>query len=232
MNKISKFIKFQKEIPKIIKFKQEITEHIDKCLEMLNDDITSWNINGITPDDIIDGILNDNQMKTLTLTITYYDRILNVYNTNQSDDDENEIQSENSDSDNLYSHFNSPESEDYSSVMENKVWTNQNNFPQLTSERDNYFGSDLENDNSVDPINYDVSDIIGTNNKENNIDDKDDNEYFINFEEDEMVNIYESDDDDDYLSNNIRKSLLPFVTESNIEVLDENIDVDYNEPII
>jgi hypothetical protein len=185
------------DIAELIKFKQEISTVLDTCIE---------NIKTKKSDD-------SNLERLLLQVMTYYDRMKNVYSSQQSDDDEyNKYISDESDKD-----------DDYTKIMQNRVFINPNNFRdenlvgQENELRRKLLGLDYNlgfneyDDNSADPPFY------GDNNNENN----------ENNEPEE-----ESDDDGDYILNNTKKTLKAFVPTINIEIVNEDSHIDYNEPTI
>ena len=198
-------------IPDIIKFKQEINELIDTCLCQL------------TENKIIEG----NHMRLIDVIMTYHNRMSIIYNLHPSSDDESELVSDETG-------YNS---DDYTNIMKDRVWANPSNVrndlvcQENTSRKkllDTYFNSEdpfinsedpfinnVFDDSSVDPINYSSSDLVNDSNED--ID-------------------YSDDDNDvenpDHVSNNNRKTMLPFIADSDIEILSSDIIVDYNEPTI
>lgn len=224
------------DIPAIVKFRQEINQTIDKCLE----DIRA------NKDEV-----NDDK-RLLTVTLTYYNRMKSVYNCHQSDDDDDDddkiISDVSNDSDD-------DDSTDYSRVVRNRVWANPSNVIQnsalindentirrnllsldygfgennniLDDDDDLYAGIAL-NDTSVDPVNYSASDL--TNNASD-----DNNTNIIDNSSGKDIEEVEDDEEDEHANhvlNNIRKTLLTFVPESDIEILIDDATIDYNDPII
>jgi len=202
------------DIVEIIKFKQEVNDTIDNCINIIRTG---------KPDD-------DNQLRLLTQVTTYYDRMKILYANQhgESDDDDKFISDE---SDN----------EDYSKIMENRVFANPNNVRDDNLDKDemkirnqvlglnfNISYQELNNlndmndmsqifngdDTSVDPNIYDANENNVENNEENN---------------------EESDEDDqnnDPIINNTKKTLKLFVPEPDVEIINGDTMVDYDEPSI
>lgn len=208
------------DITELLKFKQEINEHINEYLDILQTNIS-------IPEN------NNTVQKIMNLVISYYDRIKSIYENHQSDDDENTI----SDDDNIIS---DDDNDDYSNIMRNRVFINPNGITKKREDLDHeeylkkkYFGcsvgfdkefSNLDNmgeiydDNSTDPTVYD--DIYGE--PKNKI---------LNNNDDESV--YNDDDDDepgDCVANNIKKTIINYIPDSDIIIIEKDISSDdYNE---
>ncbi|XWV25663.1 putative ORFan [Tupanvirus deep ocean] len=192
-------------IADIIRFKQQINETIDEYLNIVNTNASD----------------NNHLEKVIKQMISYFDRMKSVYSSQQEDDDEDdEFISEDND-------------DDYTNIMEGRIYSNMNNIrdPELSLMENQLqrkllgLNSDLGyrefssledmgtiEDNSVDPTFYDSTNETNTADSDNNDDD--------------------DDEPGDCIVNNTRKTVKIFVSEPDIELVDENIVVDYNDPSI
>ncbi|XWV26639.1 hypothetical protein QJ857_gp0422 [Tupanvirus soda lake] len=198
-------------IADIIRFKQEINKTIDDYLNIVNTN---------APDD-------NHLEKVIKQMMTYFDRMRSVYSSQQENDDDDD------DNDEFISEDND---DDYTNIMEGRIYSNTNNFrdPELAL---------MENQlqRKLLGLNYDLSyrdfsslDHMGTI-EDNSVDPTFyDNTNEINTTEDDTNDSNDDDDEEpgDCIVNNTKKTVKIFVSEPDIELVDENIVVDYNDPSI
>lgn len=195
-------------IDEINKFKQDINVLIDKCMDMLKQNKSEFN----------------NDIRLLVQQISYFNRMLIIYGSQHSDDDESDFVSDDSD-------------EDYAKIIEDRIYINsKNNLKEgvekqekeirkallgLDDDFDEFhkFGAD----SSVDPIIYDDNDQNEDNKNNNHNEDKNN---------DTSDSSDSSDEDGNFILNNTKKTIKNFMSDSNIELVNENANDDYNEPFI
>lgn len=203
---------------KLIEFKQEINELIDEYLKCFNN-----------------GLDNKNSQKILSTVINYYKRMKSVYENTHSDSDDMIL------SDDIVL----SDEENYTNIMTDCTYSN-NDKKHETDIRRRLLG--LHNDNSVG--------YIGGNNLDDEF--KNNTHYKrVQFMEDPFQNNWDSSVDpvtyntkipgnqneeknkttkeylpNQHIINNAKKTIIVFESLSNIEIIDNDITVDYDEPQI
>lgn len=197
------------DIIKLVDFKQGINEMIDKYMIYLKD-----NTNSI-----------DSTKKVLPLVISYYNRTKIIYENVRNCDDNNNNSDDNSDmvlSDELVL------SEDnYSDIMNNRTYTSTDNEANIRKKllgvgnENNFYSFKMNNhnwDSSTDPTIY---------NFDNNNDpssDTNDNCPIIKEPKEYQPN--------QHIINNCKKTIKDFESLVDLEIVDDNNTVDYEEPKI
>jgi len=211
----------------LVKFKENIIADLDKCIEMYQDD----------------NVIATNQLlnRVIMPTINHYERLKGLCSSSNDDSDDNKINSEisdscisdpdenfNSDNDNIQFLLDDDQStdpcyslEDGEELRRQLYGLDNDNFWNCSQMRympfitDNYYGNNhlLTGTNA---INYDdVSNNIVNDLNLDSIDDQ---------VEEEMY--------EDPIQNNFRKTILGCPRVSEIEIVDENQYVDYDELVI
>ena len=206
------------EIADLVKFKQDINDLVDRCIEFVKEERKNKD--------------NSDMMRLITQVMTYYERMKVVYSNVQSeDDDDDALISEDSDT-------------DFTNIMADRVYCNPHNindddartFRQENEMRrkllglnyDGYNEFDRTDDTSVDPTIYD--DTNSTTWGQSPTDHVPDE---ISEEEEQNLDACERGErsaNENFVMNNQKKTLKDFVEETDIELINENID--YEEPPI
>lgn len=189
----------------IIRFKQEINELMDECIDILKNNQSE----------------NCGQLHLMRNTINYYDRMKAFYSSKQSDDDDDVLIND------------SLDETDYTYFMKDRVSFNHNNLMS-------YKISEREIKNSMCYTNTSLS--------YNEFDQTDDLDYFddssadspfydifnSNMENEDDNAIEEEDDEEpgDPTVNNTKKTLKPFLPDTDLEILNGPDSIDYNEPMV
>jgi len=215
-------------IPEFVQFRQELNDMIDEVINRLKSGDYRY----------------EGNIKTIAQTLTYFNRIKNFNNCTKEDDDEEDDNEENVDD-----LFLSDEDEDeYTKIMRNHIYYNKDN---MISDKNQDCYKSLKGTFRDDDFKYDkhyvlsnISEdinrqILGLND-DNSVDppiygDSDHNDDIIN-DEDLFFNSDTSGTSDDehnnHILNNNKKTLKNFIVNPDIEITDENIKINYDEPII
>lgn len=221
----------------VLNFQQDINATINDYIEILQKDDVSNNRN-----------LNS----LVTQIITYYNRLVCVYKTQQEDDDEvdvldDEVDVLDEDEDEVLDD-DSEENEDYTKIIDDEhIYRNPDNIynkdiidkeNELTrkllglSHYDNI--NESNDDSSVDKTFYpslnndSYSNNLQDNINDDNINDEDDTKKNDGLDE---TNIHIDVENGDYILNNDKKIFKISIPNSDIEIINENTaDINYDEP--